>query len=79
MTAEDLANECDNLAIQLWTERGFRHTETSRKADERLLAEEDIRNRPDSDLPEEELEKYVVPLPTGRRDRKSQTAEREGA
>ena len=70
MTAEDLAAECDDLAIQLWTERGFRHTETSRKADERLLAEEDIRNRPDTDLPEEELEKYVIQLPTGRRGKK---------
>jgi len=70
MTAEDLANECDNLAIQLWTERGMRHTETSRKANERLDSEEDIRNRPDTDLPEEELEKYVVQLPTARRDRR---------
>ena len=69
MTAEDAATECDNLAIQLWTERGFRHTETSRKADERLIAEEDIRNRPDTDLPEEELEKYVVPLPASRHGR----------
>jgi len=66
-TASDLAEECDNLAIQLWTERGFRHTETSRKADERLLAEEDIRARPDSDIPEEELESHVVPLPSARR------------
>lgn len=71
MTAEDLATECDNLAIQLWTERGYRQTETSRKADERTLAEEDIRNRPYTDLPEEDLEKYVVPLPQGRRGRKA--------
>jgi hypothetical protein len=77
MTAEDLAQECDNLAIQLWTERGFRHTETSRKADERSLAEEDIRNRPDTDLAEEELEKYVVPLPSARRDRKALSEGRE--
>lgn len=70
MTAEDLAAECDNLAMQLWTERGFRATETSRKADERTTAEEDIRNRPDSDLPEEDLEKFVVSMP-GRRDNKA--------
>ena len=70
MTAEDLAAECDNLAIQLWTERGHKHTETSRKADERLLAEEDIQNRPYTDLSDEELEKYVVSLPERRRDRK---------
>jgi hypothetical protein len=70
MTAEDLAAECDNLAIQLWTERGHRHTETSRKADERLLAEEDIRNRPDTDIPEGELDKYVTPLSSRHRDRR---------
>jgi hypothetical protein len=77
MTAEDLAAECDNLAIQLWTERGFRHTETSRKADERLTAEEDIRNRPDTDLEEDELDQYVVKLPTGRRDRRALPGEGE--
>ena len=78
MTAEDLAAECDNLAIQLWTERGFRHTETSRKADERIMAEEDLRNRPDSDILEGELEQYVVPLPAGRRGRKQLAEGREG-
>ena len=79
MTAEDLAAECDNLAIQLWTERGFRHTETSRKADERLVAEESIRNRPETDLPEEDLDKYVVPLPAGRRGGKTAAGDREAS
>jgi hypothetical protein len=76
MTAEDLADECDNLAIQLWTERGYRHTETGRKADERLLSEEDIRNRPYTDLPEDSLEQYVTPLPTGKRGRGSVGSDR---
>jgi len=70
MTAEDLAAECDNLAIQLWTMKGHMHTETSRKADERLLAEEDIRGRSMDDIPEEELESHVLPMPSGRRDKK---------
>jgi len=79
MTAEDLAAEADELAVQLWTERGYRHTETSRKADERLLAMEEIRNRLDSDIPEEELEKYVVPLSTGRRGKPDQANQAGGA
>lgn len=70
MTAEDAANALDRIEVQLWTERGFRHTETSRKADERLLAEEDIRDRPGTDLAADQLEAYVTPLPN-RRDRRA--------
>jgi hypothetical protein len=71
MTAEDLATECDNLAVQLAAERGFRETETDRKASERTLAEDDVRNRPYTDIPEGELDQHVQPLPERRRDRKA--------
>jgi len=69
MTAEDAAAECDNLAIQLWTERGYRYTETSRRATERVVAEQDIEHRPDTDIPADQVDQYVVPLPTSRRRR----------
>jgi hypothetical protein len=40
---------------------------------------EEIRNRLDSDIPEEELEKYVVPLSTGRRGKPDQANQAGGA
>ena len=76
MVAEDLANEMDDLATQLWAERGRQHTDTSRKADERLLAIEDLRNRPETDLTPEEREARVMRLPSGR-GRKALTGDSE--
>jgi hypothetical protein len=75
MSAEDAAAECDDLALQLWTERGFRHTETSRKANERIRGEEDIRNRRESDIPEAERGDYVVSIPAKRTQRALAAAE----
>lgn len=67
MEAEDLVAENDELALQLWTERAQRDTESSRKADERLTANRDILRRPVNDLPDAELKAGVVPKREHRR------------
>jgi hypothetical protein len=76
MTAEDAAEEANRLSVQLAAERGFRYTETGRKASSQINAEYDLRDRPESDLPENELERYVTPLPA-RRERKALPGEKE--
>lgn len=71
MTSEDAATECDNLSIQLAAERGFRQTLTGRKASAQVNAENYTRDMPTEDLPEDQLAKYVMALPSGRRDKKA--------
>lgn len=79
MATEDLVTECDDLAVQLWTERGFRATETSRKADERVTSHLDIRSRPLSDLSPEDLQAAVPPRRLDRRSRPALPGGEEGS
>lgn len=61
MQSEDLVEENDDLAIQVWTLKAKLQREASRKADERLSAEQEIQYRPYHDLSDEELEAGVPP------------------
>ncbi len=61
MRYEDAVMEIEDLEVRVAIERGKRHTETGRRAEEMINAEDDIRERPFSELSDEELKSLVPP------------------
>lgn len=67
--ATDLVEENDQLRAALWVARAQLHVESGRKAEEGLLANRDILERPYTDLEQEEIEELVERHVSERRDR----------